>query len=1088
LIHAYRGLFLVRSVNGAVAVEPVGGADIGDVRGMNDLPGAGLLIDAEKGLFLARSMNGTATVEPVGGADTGRVDDVRDLSGLGLLIHAEKGLFLVRSVNGAASLEPAGKADTGRLSGMTDLPGVGELIGAEKGWLLVRSVNGAAVVEPVGGADPGLVFNVRDLPGAGLLIDAENGWFLARSVNGAVAVEPAGKADTGRLYDMRDLPGAGLLIDAEKGLFLARSTNGTATVEPYSKADTGSVYEMRDLPGVGLLIKAAKGLFLARAMNGTVTVEPFGKADTGGVSDMRELAGEGLLINAENGLFLARSINGTATVEPFGRTDTGRVNDMGDLPGVGLLIWADEGLFLVRSVNGTAVIEPFGKADTGRVEGWLNFPGAGPLIRTEKGWFLAGSVNGAATLEPAGKADMGTVYEGGAYEMSNLPGAGLLIQAENNGVFLARSVNGAASVEPVGRADLGFIHDVRDLPGVGLLIRTDQGLYLGVGTPLIRAKVELRDRATLDHSPPRPDSELFFVFTISAHACTSVADKLDLRLSVTPPGGVPIEPKPALELIHLDNGRSTFGLPLRIDKAGVWSFQVMSTSGGIERPVGEPEKLTFTTVGLRDWLEQWAWWMAGGLATILALANAAMFLFARRSAWAWRVATDDGLGTWTLRLATLALSHLPKAQLWILDLYFHRRRAKTPTVPPFLPLPLTSGDGAPTSSDKALAPPWTGKRLWVQGNSGMGKTALFHHVTEAHFRDHETAFSAFAKWGCVVVPFAARDFAGSGEDKDDPAWVIDAVRATLSSRGMTFADETMLSRFIESGSIGVGIDGLNEVNRTLAVTAFIRKFEAAPVLVTSQQSGDQRYFSSWRLPADIRAFTADLLEKYLGGDAATTVMTRISASGLKDAIRSGYDVRLIIDLARPDPQHAPLPADRLGLSAAVIDAAWPEVSEETRREQLGRLAAAAWRMVSERESNDDKRRLKPDEDLAADLLSILADVREKDGKPLALIRRVAGGNYEFVHDQMHAYLAARWFTQDGFSIKELEKMIEASTIWTHAIEERRTLWGFAAALLDDERLTALWARVENNEDWDSLRRALKAEADRRVIKQPDLHA
>jgi hypothetical protein len=50
-------------------------------------------------------------------------------------------------------------------------------------------------------------------------------------------------------------------------------------------------------------------------------------------------------------------------------------------------------------------------------------------------------------------------------------------------------------------------------------------------------------------------------------------------------------------------------------------------------------------------------------------------------------------------------------------------------------------------------------------------------------------------------------------------------------------------------------------------------------------------------------------------------MTRISASGLKDGIRSGYDdVRLIIDLARPDPQHAPLPADRRGLYAAVIAA------------------------------------------------------------------------------------------------------------------------------------------------------------------------
>jgi hypothetical protein len=468
---------------------------------------------------------------------------------------------------------------------------------------------------------------------------------------------------------------------------------------------------------------------------------------------------------------------------------------------------------------------------------------------------------------------------------------------------------------------------------------------------------------------------------------------------------------------------------------------------------------------------------------VLALANAVLFLFARRSAWAWRVATDDRLGTWILRLATLALSHFPKAQIWILDLYFRRRRAKMPAAPPFLPLPLTSGDGRVDVSEKALAPPWSGRRLWVQGSSGMGKTALFRHVTEAHFRDHDTAFAAFAKWGCVVVAFAARDFAGSGEDKDDSAWVVDAVRATLSSQRVTFADEKLLSRFLESGSIGVAIDGLNEVDRTRAITAFTRRFDAAPMLVTSQQSGGER-FTTWRLPADIRAFTADLLREYLDKDAAAALMRRISASGLKDAIRSGYDVRLIIDLARPDPLHAPLPADRLGLYAAVIAAGWPEVSEETRREQLNRTAAAAWRMVSERKPNEDMRRLKPDTDLAADLLVALADAPEKDRKPVRLIRRVGGGGFEFVHDQMHAYLAARWFTQDGFGVTELEKMIEASTIWTQAPEERRTLWGFAAALLDHERLIALWVRVEDKEDWDTLRRALKAEAERRGVEQP----
>ncbi len=100
---------------------------------------------------------------------------------------------------------------------------------------------------------------------------------------------------------------------------------------------------------------------------------------------------------------------------------------------------------------------------------------------------------------------------------------------------------------------------------------------------------------------------------------------------------------------------------------------------------------------------------------------------------------------------------------------------------------------------------------------------------------------------------------------------------------------------------------------------------------------------------------------------------------------------------------------------------------------------------------------------------------------MRLIRRVGSGAFEFVHDQMHAYLAALWFSQDGFSPSELEKMVAASTIWMQSPDARRTLWGFAAALLDDERLIRLWTRVEDKEDWDVLRRALKAEAQRRGI-------
>ena len=150
----------------------------------------------------------------------------------------------------------------------------------------------------------------------------------------------------------------------------------------------------------------------------------------------------------------------------------------------------------------------------------------------------------------------------------------------------------------------------------------------------------------------------------------------------------------------------------------------------------------------------------------------------------------------------------------------------------------------------------------------------------------------------------------------------------------------------------------------------------------------------------------------------------------------------------------------------MVSKGWPKASEEKRREQQTRLAAAAWRMTSEHKPNEDIRRLKPDDDLAADLLEALAAAPEKDTRPVHLLRRVGGTAFEFVHDQMHFYLAARWFAQDGFSAAELENMAASSTVWTQAPDARRTLWDFAAALLDDDRLTALWARIDDKEAYD----------------------
>jgi hypothetical protein len=188
-------------------------------------------------------------------------------------------------------------------------------------------------------------------------------------------------------------------------------------------------------------------------------------------------------------------------------------------------------------------------------------------------------------------------------------------------------------------------------------------------------------------------------------------------------------------------------------------------------------------------------------------------------------------------------------------------------------------------------------------------------------------------------------------------------------------------------------------------------------------------------------------------------------------LRSGYDVRLVIDLAEADPEGAKLPHDRLGLYRAAVAAAWPK---EDQRLEL--LQAAAWKLMSERGPNEDKRRLKPDVDAPKDLLEQLEAVRERSGRSIRLIRG-APPYYEFVHDQMNAYLAACWFA-DRTTVAVMKDLLEPTKVWQDGLEAQRTLWSFVAAMLDRARLEALWIFAGDDDRRAVLGRALAERAER----------
>jgi hypothetical protein len=233
--------------------------------------------------------------------------------------------------------------------------------------------------------------------------------------------------------------------------------------------------------------------------------------------------------------------------------------------------------------------------------------------------------------------------------------------------------------------------------------------------------------------------------------------------------------------------------------------------------------------------------------------------------------------------------------------------------------------------------------------------------------------------------------------------------------------------------------------------------------------GDERW-EVWELPEDISGLRDGLLALWLGAEKGATLSRRIVAEGLSRTVVSGYDLRLLADLAAVDPEHAPLPNDRVALYRAMLARASGPDGQPLRLEGLEQLA---WTMVTQR-----RRRILPDDEkmLEAGTLNAL----EREG---VRIVRSFGAEHEFRHDQMRAFLAALWLVEETPTMPALQKTATDAGVFGLNRRDQEELWSFAAPLLTSNAdLEGLW-RFANDDPVERgiLLAALQAEADKRAI-------
>jgi hypothetical protein len=291
---------------------------------------------------------------------------------------------------------------------------------------------------------------------------------------------------------------------------------------------------------------------------------------------------------------------------------------------------------------------------------------------------------------------------------------------------------------------------MRDLPGGGVLIGAEKGLFIAPALPLSDATV--KSETEVSALPLRSETvRLSFL-----HPCASVSDHLGLRLTSLLSGTTRPEVAVAFSFDTLDKDRAILSAPIKFPVPGNWTLQLRQGTTA----VGSPIPIPVTGPSIWERLAS-AWQIVVGVASALYIALFALLLLATRySTRAFAILNDAvwaKLVTWPFFL----LRHVPAVQRWVLEPWFHNVRDSTRRDARFVDPPISSSGREPMTASSMLSGLRGQSRLWLQGRSGMGKTSVFAAWERAYFAspDAKTLHAAARKHGFMLVMLPVRYFA-----------------------------------------------------------------------------------------------------------------------------------------------------------------------------------------------------------------------------------------------------------------------------------------------------------------------------------------
>lgn len=701
-----------------------------------------------------------------------------------------------------------------------------------------------------------------------------------------------------------------------------------------------------------------------------------------------------------------------------------------------------------RYDSGSKTLEPLGDAKTGLPVKAISLPGGDVLFLNERGaWF---------------RFDRG---QGTNLQLTeSAPAVGSVVALPNGGVLVSQPGRGPQRYDlrsrkffPAGSDAVPWARPValRD----GLLIG---GLLAVPAKPLSQANV-IPISDFKDWQPGKGERTIRFKLE---HPCAPVGGAIGLA-AVASRDGVARKPTPVQKAGDSDN----LATSVELDKAGLWTIQLKQGDVAIGTPFD-------ITLAEGSFLERWGNVLEriGAVGSVVyVVAFLSVLGLAHRSARWSRVLMDSVWAKW-LTWPFFLLRHFPAVQRWVLEPFFQSVRTdlqkKRP--PAYLDPPATGPNGKVIVASALLPALAHQPRLWLQGKSGMGKSAVYSAWERAYFADDDctTLARAAAKYDFILITVPVRHYAtvAPPEPKRPESWLEEVILRRLVEFDIALEDPSIVKAMLRAGHIAIALDGTNEADRNDAIAAFARAYRMVRIIATSQL-GVTEGWEVWRLPTDISAQRSGLLRlpDWLGEEKGALLDQRLTTIPAQ-VITSGYDLRLVADLARDNPLQTTLPDGRVALYRAVLDKAVMPDGERIDLAPLRKLALAL--IVSGRREMSESE--------VAELGTGVADALTHE-RSMRITRR-AGKNWEFRHDQMRAYLAAAALVGDSLTRQQLIDQTAEGRMFRLRRDDQEALWGFVAALLPDEDVEALWVFAqEDPEARGLLQSALQREADKRAL-------